>query len=155
MFRKSAYEKAGGADEGLRLCGDWKIWAMMASTGRIAYTAEPLNYFRSHNTSVRSQAEPTQALVSEGLGVIHWILDHVPLSESALEVMRERHAGNWAPALMSLHVPLTQKRAILREVRSIDPHPFRRVLRPVLGVVRRKIARHWRSLGPTNSRAAH
>src|SRR5579863_2438585 len=27
LFRKDVYERVGGADEALRLCGDWKLWA--------------------------------------------------------------------------------------------------------------------------------
>ncbi|HKQ88845.1 MAG TPA: glycosyltransferase family 2 protein, partial [Candidatus Acidoferrales bacterium] len=52
LFRKAAYERAGGADGSYRVCGDWKLWATMASAGRIAYVAEPLNYFRFHEESV-------------------------------------------------------------------------------------------------------
>src|SRR5437868_9739921 len=44
VFRKSAYEAAGGADARYRVSGDYKLWATMAMQGKIAYTAEPLNY---------------------------------------------------------------------------------------------------------------
>src|SRR6266404_1554100 len=53
VFRRDIYERVGGADESLRLCGDWKLWAAMALTGKVAYIAEPLNFFRFHNRSVR------------------------------------------------------------------------------------------------------
>ena len=39
----------GGADESLRLCGDWKLWAAMALTGKVVYLAEPLNHYRFHS----------------------------------------------------------------------------------------------------------
>ena len=29
-FSREIYERVGGADESLRLCGDWKLWAAMA-----------------------------------------------------------------------------------------------------------------------------
>ena len=41
----------GGADESLRLCGDWKLWAAMALTGKVVYLAEPLNSFMRTVTS--------------------------------------------------------------------------------------------------------
>ena len=34
VFRREIYERVGGADESLRLCGDWKLWAAMALTGK-------------------------------------------------------------------------------------------------------------------------
>ena len=54
VFRKAVLHRVGGADESLRLCGDWKLWAAMALTGKVLYLAEPLNYFRFHDASVRS-----------------------------------------------------------------------------------------------------
>ena len=38
-----------------RLGGDWKLWASMALTGKVAYLGEPLNYFRFHDQSVRGR----------------------------------------------------------------------------------------------------
>src|SRR5215472_6688785 len=49
VFRKTAYETVGGADESLRLCGDWKFWAAMALVGKVAYVNQSLNYFRCHH----------------------------------------------------------------------------------------------------------
>src|SRR3984893_13145 len=46
VFRKAVYEQVGGADESLILCGDWKLWASMALTGKIAYAGQALSYYR-------------------------------------------------------------------------------------------------------------
>jgi hypothetical protein len=54
VFRRSAYNEAGGASEHLRLCGDWVAWARLLARGRVRYTAQPLNYFRAHESTVRS-----------------------------------------------------------------------------------------------------
>jgi glycosyltransferase involved in cell wall biosynthesis len=40
LFRKAVYEHVGGAEEKMRLCGDWKLWAAMALEGKIAYVSE-------------------------------------------------------------------------------------------------------------------
>lgn len=151
IFRKAAYESVGGADESLRLCGDWKLWAAIALTGRIAYLAEPLNYFRFHESSVRRITAQDGADAIEILQTVRWILNQATPTESNLEKMRETHASIWVPAVMSLHVPLETKRAIWSGVRSIDPHPFRRILRPALRTIQLKVARHSRSLRPTSS----
>jgi len=141
LFRKAVYELVGGADERLRLCGDWKLWAAMALTGKVAYLGEPLNYFRFHDQSVRD----TSGLILhalESLQVSQWIMRQVAPSDTAHEKMHVRHAKLWVPALMSAHVPLGMKWQILREVRAIDPRPLYHAIRPALVTFRLKAARH-------------
>jgi glycosyltransferase involved in cell wall biosynthesis len=84
VFRKAVYECVGGADESLRLCGDWKLWAAMALTGKVAYVAEALNYFRFHDASVRKLTNPTGTDVVEISRVRWWILDQETRPESCI-----------------------------------------------------------------------
>jgi glycosyltransferase involved in cell wall biosynthesis len=142
LFRKAVYKKVGGPDEGLRLCGDWKLWASMALIGDIAYLGEPLNYFRFHDTSLRSKSAQINVDVMEYLKVMRWILDQVTPTETTLTKLYEDASEMWVPVVMSLHVPLHLKRAILRNARAIDPHAMRRAVWPALATVRRKFARH-------------
>jgi glycosyltransferase involved in cell wall biosynthesis len=144
VFRRATYEQAGGADESLRLCGDWKMWAAMALTGKIAFVAQPLNYLRFHDSTVRNKSIAGALETAEALHVIRWILERVAPEPEVLERIRERQAGCWVPALMSLRVPLARKRMIFRDARSIDPHPMRRALGPAFATIQRKLARHLR-----------
>lgn len=146
VFRKARYKRVGGADESLRLCGDWKLWAAMALTGKVAYLAEPLNYFRSHGASVRSRTGRINVDVMEYFDVIRWVLAQVTPPKDVLERLGEPVANMWVPAVMSTHVPLRVKRAILRSVWQIDPHPIRNSVRPALKTIQRKFARHWCSI---------
>jgi glycosyltransferase involved in cell wall biosynthesis len=57
LFKKQTYLEVGGANPSLRFIGDWEIWAKIISQGDIFYTAECLNYFRYHDTSVIAQAK--------------------------------------------------------------------------------------------------
>jgi glycosyltransferase involved in cell wall biosynthesis len=84
VFRRAVYQRIGGADESLLLCGDWKLWAAMALTGKIVYLAEPLNYFRCHDASVRSVAHKNGMVVAEMIRVRWWILDQVTRPELAI-----------------------------------------------------------------------
>jgi glycosyltransferase involved in cell wall biosynthesis len=77
VFRKDVYDSVGQADERLHLCGDYKVWAEMALKGKIAYVAEPLNYFRSHLESVRSRTRADALDVSEHFYVMLSILNRV------------------------------------------------------------------------------
>jgi len=144
VFRKAIYECVGGADESLRLCGDWKLWAAMALAGNIAYLGDPLNYYRSHDASIRSKSRQMGLDVAEGLQVIRWILDRVTPTEIVLQKSWVATSAYWIPAVISLRVPLGVKRVILRNAKAIDPHAIRRLLRPAVVAFWRKLARHCR-----------
>jgi glycosyltransferase involved in cell wall biosynthesis len=81
VFRKAIYQQVGGADESLRLCSDWKLWVAMALTGKVVYLAEPLNYYRFHNATVRSVIYGSETELRESLPVRWWILDQATRSE--------------------------------------------------------------------------
>ena len=146
LFRRTVYEQIGGADESLRLCGDWKLWASMMLTGDVSYVAEPLNYFRFHGASVRHQMDLTRIDIAEWLQAVRWILDHVTPPDDVLKKLYIHHANRWVPVILSPHVQLKVKLETLRCAKAVDPHPFRRALRPAITTVQRKILRHWREL---------
>ncbi len=144
VFRKDRYEQAGGADESLQLCGDWKLWAAMAMRGKVAYVSEPLNYFRYHANTARGATERDGAAAKEFLHVSRWVIERVSLTEAELDDVRRARAGGWVPVVMSFRTPAALRREILESVRELDPHPYRWILRPALGTLQRKIQRHWR-----------
>jgi glycosyltransferase involved in cell wall biosynthesis len=146
LFRRKIYELVGGADESLRLCGDWKLWAAMAMEGSVAYLGEALNYHRRHDASMRSEATRTGLNVSEALGVIRWILDRIKPTRTVSNSMREYTAIYWVPAVLNRRIPFVRRREILRAAMAIDPHALRRLIRPVLAVVRFKIGSELRLL---------
>jgi glycosyltransferase involved in cell wall biosynthesis len=148
VFRKRIYERVGCADESLRVCGDWKVWAAMALVGKVAFVSEPLNYYRLHQASVLQKSRRGAVDVIESLQVVRWILDQTALPQLVLDKVYEMRADSWVPALMSMDFPLRLKLKILQNVRAVDPHPVRRVLHPALLTVQRKFLRHWRSIRP-------
>lgn len=89
VFRKDLYKRVGGADESLCLCGDWKLWAAMALTGKVDYLAEPLNYYRFHDASVR---RVTKQSGMETVRVRWWTLEKVTRPESYTRDPRETGA---------------------------------------------------------------
>jgi glycosyltransferase involved in cell wall biosynthesis len=146
VFRRAVFERVGGADESFRMCGDWKLWAALALAGRMAYLGEPLNYYRSHDKSVRSKSREGAVDVAETLQVIRWILEQVTPTDVVLQRLCQRQAGFWVPAVMSAHVPFPLKMTIWKNVRAIDPHPIRRAVRPTLRTVRSNLSRRWHSV---------
>lgn len=125
VFRKDAYDQVGGADETLRLCGDWKLWAAMALEGKVAYLSEPLNYFRFHRASMRHQSSVTNSDLFEMFDVCRWVLGRVGRPRpDVIRRMSRQHAHIWVPALLSRRVSRQTKGEIMRHVRSFYPHPL-------------------------------
>jgi len=99
LFRREVYVQVGGADESMVICGDWKLWAAMALTGRIAYLGQPLNYFRVHDTTVRAKCERLGLGPVEYLGLIRWMLLRVTPSDAARRKLSEDAFSLWTPAV--------------------------------------------------------
>jgi glycosyltransferase involved in cell wall biosynthesis len=53
VFRKHLFQAVGGAAEDLSIGGDWMTWTKILLISDIGYVAQPLNYFRVHQTTVR------------------------------------------------------------------------------------------------------
>jgi glycosyltransferase involved in cell wall biosynthesis len=52
LFRKSIFDKAGGADEMLKTNSDWLTWLKMLCYGKVSFIHHHLNHFRYHSKSV-------------------------------------------------------------------------------------------------------
>ncbi len=146
VFRKSAYDSVGGADESMILCADCKLWAAIALTGRVAYISEPLNYYRLHDATQRVRTSREFTALMESLQVVRWLLDRVDLSKAELARVYKARAVSWVPAMMSTRLPLDTKRQIFRYAKAIDPHPMRRFPRHAIEAIRLTLLRRWRSL---------
>jgi glycosyltransferase involved in cell wall biosynthesis len=89
VFRKCAFESVGGADETLRICGDYKLWMGMALHGKIAFVAEPLNFFRHHDFNVHRTSRGLRPLI-EHFYVVQWLLARIPKDKPL-----QRPSPNW------------------------------------------------------------
>ena len=146
VFRKAAYEQTGGADEAMRLCSDWKLWAALMLQGKVAYLSEPLNFYRFHNQAQRYTLSFAETTIPEYLAVTRWIEDRTTPPRDVLRRAYRDRAVQWVPVLMSSHIPWNVKKSILSLVKQSDPHPVRRAIRPALTHIRLKFLRHWNEL---------
>ena len=146
VFRKSVYEAVGGADETLRLCGDWKLWAAMALRGKIGYVSEPLNYYRFHGGSVRSGTGSDGRGVAEAIRVVRWIMSNVTPVEAVRERFCEISTQMWMEAIGSWQVPLRRKWEILRDITAVDRHAFRRAADFLKMKTRQKLGERWHDI---------
>jgi len=155
VFRKAIYERVGGADEGLRLCGDWKLWALMALTGgAISYVGEPLNYFRFHDASVSEKSLRNGVWAAEALQVTGLILHRVTPERATLTKVRDGLSHLWIPVVLNRRIPVRLRRAILKNAMTIDPHALRRLLRPALVALRMTLSRRYHSLRVRSSKSS-
>src|SRR4029077_93301 len=119
VFRRAAYDHVGGADETLRICGDWKLWAAMALTGKVAYVSEPLNYYRTHDATVRNAIwghgrSLAIRYAEERLQVARWILDRATPNEVIMQKAYRQHCKHVVPLIISPRVPFKTKRALVK-----------------------------------------
>jgi glycosyltransferase involved in cell wall biosynthesis len=57
LFRRTALAAVGGPATELRLCGDWYTYCRILMQFDICREAKALNYFRTHNSNVRSRTK--------------------------------------------------------------------------------------------------
>jgi glycosyltransferase involved in cell wall biosynthesis len=91
VFKRELCDVVGGADESLKLASDWKFWASLLCVSDLAFVAAPLNYFRTHGSSVRANTR-TWTQIIEGLQVMKYIADKLDVPRDALEDLHARMA---------------------------------------------------------------
>jgi glycosyltransferase involved in cell wall biosynthesis len=144
VFRKAIYERVHGADERLRVCGDWRLWVSMAFEGKVAYVGEPLNYYREHDSNIRTNAKQSGLIAAEHLATVRWMLQRVTPTETTLERTYFWISTHWIPAVLSRRVPFGRRWKLLRDAVAIDPHAMRRLIRPAMAAVRLKVVKELR-----------
>lgn len=124
VFRREVFLEAGGANETMRVCGDWGCWARCLLRCDLAFVAQPLNFFRRHPDSVGKQAEESGLLALESYQVLEFLRRQGVAQKSALRGgYRAVFAGWMAMALRRpSRVSWRRNLQIYRVARRVDPH---------------------------------
>ncbi len=85
LLRRSVCEQVGGADESFRCAGDWDLYSRMLVVSDIAFVAEPLNFWRTHSATVRSETEKNLTIIEESYRVVGEIAGSVPVADDVLD----------------------------------------------------------------------
>lgn len=130
VFRKSVFNKVGGADESFRICGDWHLWCRMLTCSDIAFVAAPLNQHRLHPGSVRSKTAQAQSLVESGrvLAQVHKLVKLPPF------VLRDALGNFRAKCIFHMRTGAMRRRELL---------PIVRVLRPLDPLLLLRLGTEW------------
>jgi GT2 family glycosyltransferase len=145
LLRRSAFERCGGFDTSFRLAADYMLWARMLSVSRLAYVAEPLNFYRRHRKTVREREGPSHSLL-ERYRVVAYIVKTFGVTGQPREDVLEGLAAE-----LVLRFPRTptardlrMNRGIYRAARAVDPALGPRLgrlfLRRLRDGVRRRLA---------------
>lgn len=95
LFRRSVFESAGFAEEGMRLCGDWLTWVKMLMISDVAFVAEPLNFYRWHPGTVRRTVSYVSN-VKERYQMLDYLGRHPEISDSELDTVRGKLMKEWS-----------------------------------------------------------
>jgi hypothetical protein len=123
LFRRRVYLDAGWAEESYRMCGDWLQWAKMMLKADLAYVAKPLNYYRSHASTVRQKCLGNVIQDVEDLRVCAYLLAHLSVSDEVTESVCDRFVRRWVRHSLSLsraQNSLAYDLQMLRLVRQLD-----------------------------------
>lgn len=157
VFRRSAFEAAGGWNPAFRLAPDREFWMRLAAFGQFHFLRETLAGYRFHPSSL-SYREVSEAQSREYIQVLddYFQLPSVPAhirsrsqeayGQAHLVLARNRfRAGDWRRGLelyreaCRLHPPLRHPRYKLRLLRNVVSKPVRAAaaaLRSALGRIR-------------------
>lgn len=100
VFRREVFERAGGATDTMRLCGDWMTWVSMLLISDVAFVSASLNRFRAHPNSVRETCSLPQ-YCEEEYRVKSFILEHVAVKKDLRQRAADDAWQKWISAMTS------------------------------------------------------
>jgi glycosyltransferase involved in cell wall biosynthesis len=126
MIRRSLFENNGRFDEQLRLVADWMLWVKLLLVSDVAFVAEPLNYFRTHPQTVRSNSQKVGLHVEEEYQVLSFIAQDERISKSLLEKAYYNMSNRWVNSVLRLALTkpgmvVARTQSIYRFARQVDP----------------------------------
>ena len=99
LFRKSVYEKTGGAETNWKLNGDWYFYVKMLLISDLYYVSEHLNYFRFHTQTQRHKANANHVVYDEIITTLNYIQANTDTDPQELKRSWREIAGWWGGSL--------------------------------------------------------
>jgi glycosyltransferase involved in cell wall biosynthesis len=151
LIRRSVYEAIGGAEESLLLTGDWMTWIKMLLKSDIAFCARPLNSFRTHKSSVRSQTSLNGTAIYENILIRQNIGNSVSIPPQILLKIAEESISSWISLTFDPEstISLQDHIKFYQLARTTVPHPKRIVFKQLIHYIIDQSYRKIRSWVPT------
>ncbi len=149
LIRRSIYEAIGGAEESLILTGDWMTWIRILLKSDIAFCAQILNSFRTHNSSVSSRSYLNGTEICEYMLIRQTLEEsNIQLPTQTLAKIKEQSIDNWVNLIFNPEstIGLKEHLKFYRLAKKTGFHTEITILRRLAHYLRhqttRKI-RHW------------
>lgn len=83
IFKKAAYMHVDDEYTKMQYCGDWLLWIKILKAGDVAYTAQPLNFFRKHAATTRTlnSSDKLRKRLEEEFYMLQYIRENIGLSK--------------------------------------------------------------------------
>lgn len=83
IFRRDKYRpEENGKYEGMRLCGDWFFYVLLAEQGGVVEVEQPLSYYRQHGGNVSNESERRGLSLLEGADVLEYMIANCGLKST-------------------------------------------------------------------------
>ncbi|WP_052694924.1 glycosyltransferase family 2 protein [Hymenobacter sp. AT01-02] len=126
VVRRSVIEQTGPADETMRLSGDWAYWSKILASSKVAFVAEPLNYFRQHTNNVRSKALVTGLALAEEAHILKFLQQFGPLDSAVYQKKIDSLLQRWFYGMVNYNITPKVHKEIYARLAQVDPHFARR-----------------------------
>jgi glycosyltransferase involved in cell wall biosynthesis len=91
LFRKNKSLAISDDLFSYRLSGDWYFWIYLLEQGNIMYTNSTINYFRTHQKSIRSQEQKNNISTIEKKRILDYLLRKGHLSKMEIASLAKRN----------------------------------------------------------------
>lgn len=141
LVRRSVVERIGYADENWRIAGDWVFWARMLLESDIEFVAQPLNCWRQHQGTVRSNTK-RYAVIEERYKASLFIAEKTEIPPDVLKKARTARFKDWTYYNEEGFLGIARNEAIYDLARRFDPATSKRLalylpIMPMMVVARR------------------
>lgn len=129
VFRRKVAMEAGPADETFILNGDWLFWIKLLQRSNLAYVAEPLNYYRFHEQTVRRASETNGVMIEDTCRIALFVLKNFSVAPEDAGKIRE-WLGNWFLGAMISNgppMPKARRQSLLRLMSELNPRAIRQL----------------------------
>jgi len=131
VFRTKIGHRLVIADETMKLCGDWCFWIDKLIPSALAYIHEPLNYFRHHSQTVRSNSQ--SKLILEYYKLIKHVFEHIHFSSEEVDRILDFAISKWFKLIHKNvgNLSLGDNIRILHNALVVDQYFFLRFIRSI------------------------
>ncbi len=137
LVRRELFQRAIRGAETRRLSGDWWTWVRMLLEADIAFVAEPLNYFRVHEYSVRDTTRRTVSCAEE-FSLKAYICSQIPVAQKMRRRAFREQYSKWREIVRDPAFDWNKNwlKTVHRDARKIWPTA---TLRMAWGIARAKV----------------